>query len=50
MDELHYLFCALGNGSLCYFDLNIETGTLCKKGEVSISNSNLSFTFITNLN
>lgn len=38
LENIHYLFCALGNGSLCYFHLNIETGELYNNKKVSINN------------
>ncbi|XP_015373328.1 PREDICTED: DNA damage-binding protein 1-like [Diuraphis noxia] len=36
LEDIHYLFCALGNGSLCYFYLNIETGELYKNGKIKL--------------
>ncbi|CAI6352621.1 unnamed protein product [Macrosiphum euphorbiae] len=38
LENIHYLFCALGNGSLCYFYLNIETGKLYKNGKIKLGN------------
>lgn len=33
----NYLLCALGDGSLCYFNFNIENGALSEKRKVSIN-------------
>ncbi|XP_064600976.1 DNA damage-binding protein 1-like [Liolophura sinensis] len=35
-EGLHYLLCALGDGSLFYFNLNIDTGYLCEKKKVTL--------------
>jgi len=35
-EGIHYLLCALGDGSLYYFVLNINTGMLCKHFSVVI--------------
>lgn len=34
-ENTHYLLCALGDGSLCYFHLNPENGVLSDKRKVS---------------
>lgn len=34
-ENTHYLLCALGDGSLCYFHLNPENGILTEKRKVS---------------
>ncbi|XP_022162336.1 DNA damage-binding protein 1-like [Myzus persicae] len=38
LENIQYLFCALGNGSLCYFYINVETGKLYKNGKIKLSN------------
>uniref|UniRef100_A0A2S2P1T8 DNA damage-binding protein 1 n=1 Tax=Schizaphis graminum TaxID=13262 RepID=A0A2S2P1T8_SCHGA len=38
LENIHYLFCALGNGSLFYFNLNVKTGILCKKRKIKLGN------------
>ncbi|XP_050444479.1 DNA damage-binding protein 1 [Adelges cooleyi] len=35
-ENIHYLLCALGDGSLCYFHLNPETGILSDKRKVNL--------------
>lgn len=37
-ESTHYLLCALGDGSLCYFHLNPDSGALSERRKVSISN------------
>lgn len=37
-ENVHYLLCALGDGSLCYFHLNPENGVLSDKRKVLKSN------------
>ncbi|XP_021371372.1 DNA damage-binding protein 1-like isoform X1 [Mizuhopecten yessoensis] len=35
-EGIHYLLCALGDGSLFYFNLNIDTGYFCEKRKVTL--------------
>lgn len=42
-ENVHYLLCALGDGSLCYFHLNPENGVLTDKRKVSFRVIKLKF-------
>lgn len=40
-ENTHYLLCALGDGSLCYFHLNPENGVLSDKRKVFIRRNSI---------
>lgn len=47
-ENIHYLLCALGDGSLCYFHLNPQNGVLSDKRKVSIYSISLIINYILN--